>query len=448
MSSAAESAPPLLPAGDRRWRWVSPAVGVLLFLAAIWVLNQELRQVRYREVVDALRALPAHRVLLALLVTAVNYLILTGFDLLGFEYIGKRISPWKVGLASFTGYAISNSVGFALISGTSVRYRFYSRWGLTAGELSQVVLFYFGTFWLGLLVLGGASLAFDPHPGLVALPGGWLVRPAGALLLLTAAAYAVAAALHRKPLRLGRLTIPFPPVPLVAGQFVLSTLDWALATGIFYYLLPAGRITFPELLSAFLAGQIMGLLSHVPGGLGVFEGTMMLLLRPYFPAEQILSSLVLYRISYYLIPLGVAMAILVADEVNLRKHHLARWGGAFGTLTRQLAPKVLAVFVFLSGALLLFSGATPAERARVTWLEGWVPLPITETSHFLGSVLGVGLLVMSHGVARRLDTGYYLAVLGLLAGIAVSLLKGGDYEEAVLLAVVLCGLVPSRAEFD
>ncbi|HEX2092702.1 MAG TPA: bifunctional lysylphosphatidylglycerol flippase/synthetase MprF [Longimicrobiaceae bacterium] len=448
MSTAAESVPPLLPAGERRWRWVSPMVGALLFVAAVWVLHRELRQVRYREVADALLALPPWRILAALLITAANYAILTGFDLLGFEYIGKRIGVRKVAIASFTGYAISNNVGFALISGTSVRYRFYSRWGLTAAELSQVVLFYFGTFWLGLLVLGGTSLAFDPHPGLATLPGGALVRPIGFALLLCALGYAVAAALHRAPLRLGPVTIAFPPLRLVAGQFVLSTVDWALATGIFYFLLPPNRLSFAELLSAFLAGQILGLLSHVPGGLGVFEGTMMLLLRPYLPVEQILSSLVLYRIFYYLIPLGAALGILVADEVYLRRHHLAHWSGVFGALTRQLAPKVLAVFVFLSGALLLFSGATPAARERVTWLDEWIPLAVSEASHFLGSVVGVGLLVISHGVARRLDAGYYLAMLGLVTGMAASLLKGGDYEEAVLLGIVLAALVPSRAEFD
>lgn len=448
MSTGAEDLPTVIPGTSRRWRWVSPAVGAALFVAAVWVLHQELREVRYREVTEAFRALPPHRVLLAFLITAANYALLTGFDLLGFEYIGKRVAGWKVALASFTGYAISNNVGFALISGTSVRYRFYSRWGLTAAELSRVVLFYFGTFWLGLLVLGGWSLAFDPHPELLRLPAGELVRPLGAFLLLLAVGYAVAAALHRAPLRVGPLTIPFPPLRLVAGQFVLSTADWLLATGIFYFVLPPSELTFGELLGAFLAGQILGLLSHVPGGLGVFEGTMMLLLRPYFPAEQILSALVLYRILYYLIPLAAALAILVADEVRLRRHHFARWSGAFGALTRQLAPKLLAVFVFLAGALLLFSGATPAARGRISWLNEFLPLAVTETSHFLGSVVGVGLLVVSHGVARRLDVSYYFAVAGLGIGIAASLLKAADYEEAILLALVLAALVPSRAEFD
>lgn len=430
------------------WRWVSPLLGVLLFGAAVWVLHRELRTVRYRQVSEALRSLPPPRLLAAFVITALNYLVLTGFDLLGFEYIGKRISRWRVALASFTGYAVSNNVGFALLSGTSIRYRFYSRWGLTPGELSQIVLIYFSTFWLGLLVLGGWSLAIDPHPVLMTLPGGWLVRPAGVLLLLTAVAYAVAAGVRRDPIPVWKFEIPLPPLRVVMGQFLLSTVDWALATGIFYALLPPTALTYSELLSAFLAAQILGLISHVPGGLGVFEGTMMVLLRPYMPAEQVLSSLVLYRIFYYLLPLVAALMILVGDEIRLRRHHIARWGGVFGALTGELAPKVLAVFTFLSGALLLFSGATPAERGRLTWLYQYVPLAVTEASHFLGSVVGVGLLLVSNGISRRLDIAYYLAVIGLGVGIVASLLKGGDYEEALLLLAVLAALIPSRREFD
>lgn len=447
VSTAVPSAP-AAGEGAGRWRWVSPALGVLLFAAAVWVLHRELREVRYREVTAALAALPPHRFVWALLFTAANYAILTGFDLLAFTYVGKRVSRVKVALASFTGYAISNSVGFALLSGTSVRYRFYSRWGLTAAEISRVVVFYFGTFWLGLLVLGGGSLAFDPHPELRATLGPWTVRAAGALLLVLAVGYAAAAAVRSAPLRFWKVEVPLPPLRLVGWQFLLSTLDWALAAAVLFALLPPTRLTFAEFLSAFLAAQILGLLSHVPGGLGVFEGTMLLLLKPYLPGESILSVLVLYRVVYYLVPLAGALAILVGDEVRQRRHHLARWGGAFGSLTRQLVPKVLAMFVFLSGAILLFSGATPAARGRIAALREVLPLALTEASHFVGSVVGVGLLIVSHGVMRRLDLAYYLAVLGLGVGIAASLLKGGDYEEAIFLAAVLAALVPGRAEFD
>ena len=455
-STAGQAAqPPAVPADGppdaprRLDRRLLPLLGLLLFAGSLWVLHRELHHVRYAEVVAALRALPRGRVALALLLTAANYLVLTGYDQLAFAFIGKRLSRWRIAVASFVGYAISNNLGFSLLSGTSARYRFYSRWGLSAGELSRVVVFYSGTFWLGLLALGGYSLAFVPLPGLRSLPGGGAARLIGALLFLVALGYVLTAALVRRPLRLGRLRLRLPPPRLVAAQLVLSSLDWALAAGVLFALLPPGlRLSFGAFVGAFIAAQLLGLVSNVPGGLGVFEGGMVVLLAPYLAPQELLSSLVLYRVAYYLLPLAAALGVLIADEARQRREHLARWGTVFGSLTLQLAPKLLAVFTFLAGALLLFSGATPAEPLRLRVLARVFPLAVFEAAHFLGSIVGVGLLLISPGVARRLDAGFYLAVVGLLLGIAASLLKGGDYEEAILLAVVLLAFVASRREFD
>lgn len=432
-----------------RWRgWVMPLIGAALFIASILVLHGELQAVRYRQVSAAFRSLPRGRVLLAFLLTVLNYLVLTGYDQLAFRYIGRTISRWRVALASFVGYAISNNVGWSILSGTSVRYRFYSRWGLTAGELSRIVVFYSSTFWLGLLALGGWSLAVVPHPGLLRLPGNEGARALGAAAFVVSVLYLGAAAWGR-PLRAGRAEIRFPPLRLALAQFALSSLDWALAAGVLYALLPPELgLTFGEFLGAFLGAQILGLISHVPGGLGVFEGTMIVLLRPYLSAQELLSSLVLYRIVYYLFPLAVALGVLVGDEVKLRRHHLARWGGMFGAMTVTIAPKLLAVFTFLAGALLLFSGATPSSMGRLRELSSIFPLAVFEASHFLASVAGVGLLVISTGVARRLDAAYFAALAGLAVGIVTSLLKGGDYEEAMVLAAILLAFLPARREFD
>jgi phosphatidylglycerol lysyltransferase len=432
----------------KRLRWLSPTLGVLLFAAALYVLHHELHGISYRRVRATLTGLPRASLGLSLLFTALNYAVLTGVDNLAFRYIGRRVKGWKVAVVSFTGYAISNSVGFALISGTSVRYRFYSRWGLTAAEISRIVVFYVGTFWIGLLVMGGWSLALDPHPGLALLPGTFWLRALGWLLMAAAFVYAVLAAARRRPFVVRATEVELPPVRVVAGQLVLSSLDWALAAGVFYVLLPRTDLTYSEFLTAFLAAQILGLLSHVPGGAGVFEGAMVVLLRGHLPPEQILSSLVLYRLVYYLLPLVAALGILAVDEFRIRRHHLARWGSAFGALTLQLAPKVLAAFVFLAGVVLLFSGATPTEKVRVAMLARHVPLAVIEASYFLGSVVGVALLVASNGVARRLDGAFYAASFLLLAGIVASLLKGGDWEEALLLALLLAVLLASRAAFD
>jgi phosphatidylglycerol lysyltransferase len=433
--------------GFRLPRVVPAVAGLLLFAAALAVLDREVRAMSFRDVSQSLAQLPAGRVWLAVLLTIANYVVLTLCDQLAFVYLGKRISRWRIALASFVGYSISNSVGFALFSGTSARYRFYSRWGLSAQQLGRIVLFYSTTFWLGLLVLGGWSLIVSPPPGIEAVTGTRATAALGGVLLVAAAGYALWACLGQE-LRVGRWKLVLPAPRLVASQFVLSTADWLLAVAVLHALLPDPRPGFVIMVSAFLAAQLLGLASNVPGGLGVFESLMVLLLRPTVTAAQLLPALVAFRLIYYVLPLAAALVVLIVDEIAQRRHQVARWKAAFGSLAVMLVPRLLAVFTFLAGALLLFSGATPAAAGRLAWLTRLLPLPVLEVSHFAGSLVGLALLLVSRGIARRLDASYYVTVTALAIGIVTSLLKGADYEEAVVLTVVLAALFSTRAHFD
>src|SRR5262245_24189240 len=118
-----------------RLRRLLPVVGLLLFGLALRVLRAELHAVSWHQLTRAVLRVPPARLVLALVLTWVNYAVLTGYDFLAFAYIGKRLPPLSVAAASFLSYAVSNNVGFAMLSGASVRYRFYSRWGLSAEEL-------------------------------------------------------------------------------------------------------------------------------------------------------------------------------------------------------------------------------------------------------------------------------------------------------------------------
>jgi phosphatidylglycerol lysyltransferase len=430
----------------RWWHRLSPFIGLVLFVAAVAVLGRELRHMPPARLAQALRQFPPGALALATTFTFLNYLILTGYDQLAFLYIRRPIARWQIAMASFVGYAIANSVGFALLSGTSARYRFYSRWGLSGQEISRVVLFYSGTFWLGLLVLGGWSLAMGPAIGLEEIAPIWIARGAGWLLLATALAYPAFALARRSPIVVAGTEIALPPIALVLGQFVLSALDWSLAAAVLYALIGAPRPDFVPFVGVFLAAQLVGLISHVPGGLGVFESLMILMLQ--LPAETALPALAMFRVIYYLVPLAGALVVLTVDEFYQRRRVVGQWGNAFGTLTTSVAPKLLAVFMMLGGAVLMFSGATPAAASRMRWVHAFVPLPVIELSHFVGSLVGFGLLVVAWGLARRLDAAYVLGTAGLVVGILVSLLKGADYEEAAVLGALLLALTASRDEFD
>jgi len=360
-----------------RLRAALPAlIGLVLFLVALEVLRTELRAVTWQGLIASLSSIPSGQLVLAALLTGLNYAVLTGYDFLAFSYIGRHL-PWRrVVLSSFVAYAIANNVGFAMLSGASVRFRFYTRWGITAEELSRIVFSYVVTFWLGLLFIGGLSLAIGPFQSGLESSIPAATRPVGWLLMLASAGYVVASALRLGPLRFRHLELPLPSGGLALAQLAISILDWTLAGLVLHALLPTGSVPLLALLGAFLASQLLGLASHVPGGVGVFESLMVLLLKPFIASTTLLPALVAFRAVYYLLPLSVAMIVLVADEVHQRRAQAARLGATLDWLTEQLTPKVLASFTFLAGLILLASGATPAAAGRLSLLNRVLPLGV------------------------------------------------------------------------
>lgn len=385
---------------------------------------------------DAMMTLPAVSLLSCALLTAANYAVMTGYDLLAFRYAGVRLSARRIVFASFISYAVSNSVGFAMLSGSSMRFRYYTRWGVTTESLARIVFSCAVTFWLGLLALGGASLVATR------------VAPvAGGVLIGVVALYLTAALVWRSPIRVWRYTFPLPPISIAVTQVVLSAIDWVLAALVLYVLLPHGAIGFLPFAACFLAAMLAGLVSHVPGGLGVFEATLALSLGRAVPTSSLVPALLAYRTIYYLAPLAVAAVMFVGYEAVVWRAHAAALTARLRRAALLVTPPAFASLAFVTGLVLLVSGATPAVSSRMTWLSLHFPIGVIELSHFTGSIAGVVLLLVSQALARRLDAAWLAAVAALGVGIAASILKGLDYEEALAMSAVLVALVMARPAF-
>jgi len=414
---------------------------------AFWILHRELREFHYADLVRELHTLPTSHIIFALGITALNYVVLTGYDALALRYIGYRLSRRRVVLASFTGYAVSNSLGFPLLTGAPLRYRLYSRWGVPGVEIARLVAFYSTTFWLGLLAVGGISFLLDPlaTPDFLHLPVA-TARPIGGLLLLLLAAYLALSRTHHREVRIRGIRLSVPAPRLALAQVAISSLDWSLAAAVLYVLLPPGTLSYPGFLGVFMLAQMAGLISNVPGGVGVFESVILLFLTRVLDAPQVLGVLVVFRAIYYLVPLAVAALGLALYEGRRLRAPLAR-AAPVAEWVASLVPYTMAGLVFVGGMILLFSGATPEVGGRIALVNRVLPVAVTELSHLLASAVGVGLLLLARGLQLRLNAAYRLAAALLAGGIALSLSKGLDYEEATTLAVVLAGLWLSRGEF-
>jgi len=396
-----------------------------------------------------LREIPVPHLLVAFVLTLLNYLIMSGYDLLALRYIHYRLPYRKIAVASFIGYAFSNNIGLSMFAGGSVRYRLYSAWGLSAEQITKIVIFCSLTLWLGFLTLGGIAFLFEPMvlPKALHLPFA-SVRPIGVVFLSLVGGYFLWNIMKKRPIRIGGWEFPIPSSRLFLLQVSIAALDWGLAGSVLYFLLPsAENISLTGFIGIYLLAQFAGLISQVPGGLGVFETTILLLLPPRLSASAVLGSLLAYRFIYYLVPLGIASLMLGAHEVIEKKEGVQKVFRLFGYWVPQLVPYVLSATTFMSGILLLFSGATPAVEGRLQWLKDFLPLPVIEISHFFGSVVGIGLLFLARGLQRRLDAAYALTIILLGAGIVFSLLKGFDYEEAIILLVMLGVFFPCRKHF-
>jgi len=423
-------------------------LGLALFLAALWVLRRATAAYHYQDLVDAARSMPAARLTAALLLTLLNYAVLTGYDALAFRYIGRSLAYRRIAFASFIGYSFSNTMGLSLLAGSTVRYRLYTAWGISTIEITKMVIFYTLTLWLGILALAGVVFTLEPVavPGMLGLPL-LSARPLGVLFLLLLFAYLLGSLVRTRPFTFRGHEFPMPAVRLSLTQIGLASLDWLLAGSVLYVLLPHSAPAYPAFLGVYLLAQVAGLISQVPGGLGVFESVVVLLLPPSVPAPQVIGALLVYRAVYYLFPLFLAAVLLGSYEL-VRARSQAAWALRFiGQGLPAIVPNLLAALIFAAGALLLFSGATPEVPARLVWLKEFLPLPLLEVSHFFGSFVGAALLLLAWGIGRRLDAAYHLSIILIGAGVLLSLARGLDYEEAGVLSVLFAALLLSRRHF-
>lgn len=428
-----------------------PVAVSIVFLVALRVVYIELSQLRYRDLSRALDALSRSRIALAMLCTLGSYLAMTLGELLAVRYASSRVGYHRVSFASFIGSAFNNSVGFSGLLGGTLRYRLYTSWGLTAADVAKVIGFQAVTLWLGFFTLAGVVLIEYPIRAAIALPFDLAsTRPLGILFLIVPITYLALAAIHPiDRVRIRGWSFPLPKLKVAFPQVAISTCDWLLLTTALYLLIPPGGrpLAFGTVAAGSLLAQVMGVASNLPGGVGVFEAGVLTFLSTAARPVRLLAGLIAFRVIYYLVPLSAAALLIITYEAMRNRHIVGRFGRGAARVLPMFVPQIFAIAVFLSGVVLLASGATPSERERIQYLRIAVPLPIVEASHLLASITGVVLLLLARGLQRRINAAYVVSLMVLLAGAGLELMKGIDYEEAIILLITFLALLPCRRHF-
>ncbi|MEZ6011710.1 MAG: bifunctional lysylphosphatidylglycerol flippase/synthetase MprF [Hyphomonas sp.] len=435
MNTEADAEPQEDP-GHRRAR-LTLAFALLAFAAAIFAIHTRLDHLSMHAVYARFSALSAPGLLIALGATLASYAASTLRDALTLRHLGLA-RPWRdMAFVSFTANAVGNSLGYPEATGGAVRSRIYAGLGLSADEGQSVSRLTQRSLTAGALLLSGAGLVFESG----AFPVHFGLPDWAAILLGLVFLSLVGAALwqaHRKgPAGLRSALV----------RLAVSVADWMAAGLVLFVLLPHDTaIGFAAFMPIFALACLAGGVSGLPGGIGVFEAVILLLV-PAHPAESLAASLIAFRAIYYLAPLVLAAAGLGAGMVRRHAPALQGVGRGAGDVASVFAPMLFALLAFASGAYMLAAAMTPALPQPLREAGRFLPLPVIEISHFLASVAGLFLLIVANGLSRRLSHAWMVAMGLLAAGIALTLTKGAGWSEALPLAIVLGVLGLSRPAF-
>ncbi len=434
----------------KAWRFLEPAIRpglmLLVFFASLWLLHHEFKSMRYEDVVASFRAISGKSIAAAIAFTAANFVVMIGYDWLGVRLVEHRVSSKQVVLASLLSYAFSNMLG-VFLGGAPVRARLYSSFGMPPSDIVRLVLVIGVAFWLGMFSLAGFLFVVAPFdiPERFHLPLA-SSRPLGILLLVVAAVFLLICGVRQRPLHVWNVNLQPPPLRIALAQMFVSYLDFMLASLVLYVLLPSDvAVGFFPFVAIFLLAVIVALVSHVPGGLGVLELVLITMLPG--SSHELVGALVAFRIIYYLLPLMIAVVVIALMALKQHQHVITGAVSAGVRWASVISPPVITGAVFVAGVVLLISGALPSTEGRLRLLHDWLPLTVVEVSHFLGSLIGAALIVLARGLQRRIDAAWWLTLALLATGAVVSLLKGLDYEEAILLTVLFVALLPCKRYF-
>lgn len=432
-------------------RRIRVIISLIIFTVSLFLLYNLEQDYQLNDIFLEIKQFAPSKILLAVLLTLVSYLLLTLYDYLAIRELKSPLSYQQVAPVSFLAFTFSNTIGFSLLTGTSIRYKFYSELGLSGNNITQVVLACSVTFFLGLFFICGLALINFPAEQLSDLPlPTWffsLNRVIGILMLLGVISYFVFSLIWKRSIHFRGFELAPPIFSLSLKQFLVSSIDWIVVGTLFYSLLPeVDGLSYLQVLSIFFVANAIGVLAHVPGGIGVFETVVTVTLSQYLPAEQILSSVIIYRLMYYIVPFILALMYFVATLVLTNKDKFSKLNVNL-QIVRQLLPPLLSISVFGVGLVLLLSVVNPSIIHKYHWLGEIVPLPIVELSSLILSASAILLLLLSHGLFKRYQKAFELTQKLLLVAMVFIVLKGAQWQISLALGLIYLLMLPCEQIF-
>lgn len=294
-------------------RWLSLGAAVGMLSVAAWLMHRYLSQITWHAFAVAWMQLPASRIAGSVLAAAVSYAMLAVFEMQAAALtVPGRLSMRRAAFAGVVSNALANTLGFHALTASAVRFRIYRAAGLSAGDTARIVGVAGLGVGLGFAVVITGALCWEP-----AITRGWGRIPG---LVLLAALGAMVFWLGGQPrsVRIFGWTLVFPDARTAALQMLIGGVEMSAAIAALYILLPASIAPpFVDFLPIYVGAVLAGLISHAPGGLGVFE-TIMLASFTQAQRPDLLAAMLCYRLTYSLLPFVLGSLALAAFEGRQR----------------------------------------------------------------------------------------------------------------------------------
>src|ERR1700734_4189947 len=303
------------------WKRVGIAASLVIIAFAITTLVRTLKGIDTGVMLVALTDIPPHHIALAALCVVAAFCTLTFYDFFALRTIGKRHVPYRIAaLSSFTSYSIGHNIGATVFTGGAIRFRIYSDYGLTAIDVAKICFLSGLTFWLGNTFVLGIGMAWHPWAAsaMDELPPAVNRLIAFGVIAAIVAYFAwLTLGEERRELGQNGWKVVLPSARLTLVQILIGVVDLGFCALAMYLLMPAEPgIDFISLAVVFILATLLGFASHAPGSLGVFDAAMLVAL-PEFGREQLVATLVVFRILYFLGPFGNAISIMGTRELWL-----------------------------------------------------------------------------------------------------------------------------------
>jgi len=434
----------------KKWlKFILVPAGFLIFVGALALLSNQLKDLSYDDIINALKAIPSIRIALAMLFALSYYMLLGGYDIIAFKFIKAKpqLKPKDIFFTCFISNVLGNNTGYSMLFGGSIRYRLYSLHKVSMVDVTKVLFFSAATIWLGLLAVGGLIFTVSPVPlaGVTKLFAS--TRGIGIFFLFLLALYVSLSAFNSKPRKIFKWQISFPNIKIVAAQVLLASADWIVASLTLYMLMPSGEISYFILLKVFLVAQLFGIISQVPGGMGVFEASIAFLLPQAAKHPGVIGGLLAYRAIFYFFPLVIALSMFGFFEAMRFVKKFDEKTRIFGKTVSSAIVQVLAVSTFFAGMVAMFSTSTPFNVEQIQHFVNLLPAWFKDLSHFLLSVTAAGMLLVSRAMQLRIKNSYYWACFLTLFAIILILAIGEPPLVLAIFIILFIALLFSKKYF-